>query len=197
MSFKLKNTEDFLTNYAKKLIRLAQLSLAEPRTRNYNSRKFGNRTISAPINTQSKDLSNSLRLQKKIVRGGDFFQFNINGLAYGEKVDEGTPSGTRPRVDDIVSWIDQKPVTLLDASQNRLSNVTDKGKRRIASLIAQRINTEGIKPTNFLTDLINEQLDSVLKITPEIIKDINMDIDGFMKKLGFDKQGNTFKLKNK
>ena len=193
MSFKLKNTEAFLTSYANKLIRLAQLEIEKPRQRTYNSIKFGSRTLNKPLDSLGK-LKESLKLEKKVVRKGDFFQFNVKGNAYGEKVDEGTKSGSGPTVPQIISWIDNKPVTLQDSAGNNLSNITEKGKNRIANQITQKINREGIKPTNFLTDLVNKEIDKVLGVAPEIIKDINMDLDGFMKKLGYKKQGNTFKL---
>jgi hypothetical protein len=132
-------------------------------------------------------------LKKKLLKGGSFFQFNIDGNAYGEKVDEGTKKGTSPSVSELVSWINAKPVKLTDAKGNNLKD-TAETKNRIANQIAQKINREGIKPTNFLTDLINQQLNNILGVAPEIIKDINMDVDGFMQKLGYIKSGNTFKL---
>ena len=192
MSFKLKNTEIFLTNYANKLIALAKKDINEPRQRTYNSSKFGSRTINEPLNS-SGDLADSLILKKKLLKGGSFFQFNIDGNAYGEKVDEGTPVGTSPSVSELVSWINAKPVKLTDAKGNNLKDTVET-KNRIANQIAQKINREGIKPTNFLTDLINKQLNNILGVAPEIIKDINMDVDGFMQKLGYIKSGNTFKL---
>lgn len=193
MSFKLKNTEAFLTSYANKLIRLSRLEIEKPRQRTYNSIKFGSRTLNKPLDSSGK-LKDSLMLEKKVVRKGDFFDFNIKGDAYGEKVDEGTKSGTSPSVSQLVDWIDTKPVTLKDSQGNSLSSISPKGKNRIANQIAQKIKREGIKPTNFLTDLINKEIDNVLGVSPEIIKDINMDLDGFMKKLGYIKQGDTFKL---
>jgi len=192
MSFKLKNTEIFLTNYANKLIALAKKDINEPRQRTYNSIKFGSRTINEPLNS-SGDLADSLILKKKLLKGGSFFQFNIDGNAYGEKVDEGTKKGTSPSVSELVSWINAKPVKLTDAKGNNLKD-TAETKNRIANQIAQKINREGIKPTNFLTDLINQQLNNILGVAPEIIKDINMNLDGFMQKLGYIKSGNTFKL---
>jgi hypothetical protein len=192
MSFKLKNTEIFLTNYANKLIALAKKDINEPRQRTYNSIKFGSRTINEPLNS-SGDLADSLILKKKLLKGGSFFQFNIDGNAYGEKVDEGTKKGTSPSVSELVSWINAKPVKLTDAKGNNLKDTVET-KNRIANQIAQKINREGIKPTNFLTDLINQQLNNILGVAPEIIKDINMNLDGFMQKLGYIKSGNTFKL---
>jgi len=193
MSFKLKNTEAFLTSYANKLIRLSKLEIEKPRQRTYNSVKFGSRTLNEPLDSSGK-LKDSFKLEKKVVRKGDFFQFNVKGNAYGEKVDEGTKAGTSPSVPELVAWIDKKPVNLQDTKGNNLSNISPKGKNRIANQIAQKIKREGIKPTNFLTDLVNKEIDNILGVSTEIIKDINLDIDGFMQKLGYSKQGNTFKL---
>ena len=78
MSFKLKNTEAFLTSYANKLIRLAQLEIEKPRQRTYNSIKFGSRTLNKPLDSSGK-LKESLKLEKKVVRKGDFFQFKSKG----------------------------------------------------------------------------------------------------------------------
>jgi len=178
MSFKLKNTEDFLTNYSKRLIRLAKSEINKPFIRNYKS----GRSVNSPLNA-SGSLQDSIQLNKKIVRGGDFFQFNITGNAYGEKIDEGTKAGTSVRVNDIVSWINRKPVTL----------DTIKNKNRVANLISQKINREGIKPVPFLTNLINKEVDNVLGVTPNIITDISENLDEFMQMLGYTKTGQTFK----
>lgn len=188
MSFKLKNTEAFLTNYSNRLIALTKKDIDEPRQRTYSS----GRTINKPINSSGK-LKSSLVLNKKTLKDGDFFQFNIDGNSYGEKVDEGTPAGTSVNINDLVSWINTKPVTLETLKGKSLKS-TAETKNRIANQIAQKINREGIKPTNFLTDLVNSELNKVLGVSSEIIKDINLDVDGFMQMLGYTKNGNTFKL---
>lgn len=177
MSFKLKNTEIFLTNYSQKLIRLAQARINKPFNRTYKS----GRTITAPLNS-SGNLRESIKLNKKVVRGGDFFQFNITGNSYGEKIDEGTKAGTNVKVNDIVSWINRKPVTL-DSIKN---------KNRVANLIAQKINREGIKPVPFLTELVNKQIDDIIEISPNILQDLNENLDEFMQMLGYNKSGQTF-----
>ncbi len=194
MSFKLKNTEAFLTSYANKLIRLSKLEIEKPRQRTYNSVKFGSRTLNEPLDSSGK-LKDSFVLDKKTVRKNNFFELNVKGNAYGEKVDEGTKAGTSPSVPQIISWINNKPVTLLDSNQNKLSNITEKGKNRIANQIAQKIKREGIRPTNFLTDLVNKEINNIMGVAPEITKDISNNIDDFMKMLGYYKSGNTFKLK--
>ena len=194
MSFRLKNTELFLIGYANRLIRLAKLEIEKPRQRTYNSIKFGSRTLNEPLDSSGK-LKESFVLDKKTVRKNNFFELNVKGNAYGEKVDEGTKAGTSPSVPQIISWINNKPVTLLDSNQNKLSNITEKGKNRIANQIAQKIKREGIRPTNFLTDLVNKEINNIMGVAPEITKDISNNIDDFMKMLGYYKSGNTLKLK--
>ena len=194
MSFRFKNTELFLIGYANRLIRLAKLEIEKPRQRTYNSVKFGSRTLNEPLDSSGK-LKDSFVLDKKTVRKNNFFDLNVKGNAYGEKVDEGTKAGTSPSVPQIISWINNKPVTLLDSNQNKLSNITEKGKNRIANQIAQKIKREGIRPTNFLTDLVNKEINNIMGVAPEITKDISNNIDDFMKMLGYYKSGNTFKLK--
>ena len=98
MSFKLKNTEDFLTNYSKRLITLIQKQIDTPITRSYNS----GRVINSELNASGR-LKQSLSLEKKIIRGGDFFSFAIKGNDYAERIDEGTKAGTNVKVNDIVS----------------------------------------------------------------------------------------------
>lgn len=187
MSFRLKNTEIFLTNYANKLIALSKKEIDKPRKRTYSS----GRIVNSPIDS-SGSLKDSLNLQKKILKDG-FSQFNINGNAYGEKVDEGTKVGTSVDVNKLISWINAKPVKLIDARGNSLKS-TAETKNRIANQIAQKINREGIKPTNFLTDLFNQQFNNILGVVSEVEKDINIDLDGFMKKVGYIQSGNTFKI---
>ena len=79
------------------------------------------------------------------------------------------------------------------AKGRKLKDVAET-KNRIANLIAQKIKREGIKPTNFLTQLVDEQFNNLLGVTPEVTKDISQNLDSFMKMLGYRKQGNTFKI---
>tara|TARA_R100000655_G_scaffold39173_1_gene74317 strand:+ start:1207 stop:1755 length:549 start_codon:yes stop_codon:yes gene_type:complete len=179
MSFKLKNTEDFLTNYSKRLITLIQKQIDTPITRSYNS----GRVINSELNASGR-LKQSLSLEKKIIRGGDFFSFAIKGNDYAERIDEGTKAGTNVKVNDIVSWINAKPVTL-DSINN---------KNRVANLIAQKINREGIRPVPFLTNIVATRTEDIVEVTPKVLEDISNNLDDFMQMIGYIKQGKTFKL---
>lgn len=180
---KLLNTERFLTAYVNKLIKLTKEEIEKPRTRNYKSG-----TITSPLDS-SGSLKNSLLLKKKYKDTISSKGFNLNrtynviGNYYGEILDEGADgSKIKATQEGIEKWIDTKPV--------KLKNITNKST--VASLIKEKLNREGIKPTRFLTDLIDKQFDNILGVGPEIIKDINLNIDDILILLGYEKKGNTF-----
>jgi hypothetical protein len=187
MSFRLKNTESYLISFVNNLKRLSIQELKKPIKRSYSS----GRVINEPLNA-SRSLSQSLIVETKSQKNK--FNATIKGNSYGEKVDEGTKSGTSISSNDIVNWINRKPVTLEGLNQQKLSNVTSETKNRIANQIAQKIKREGIKPTNFLTNLVNEQFNKLKGIENIITEDINLDIDKFMQSIGYTKNGETFKI---
>ena len=191
MSLKLKNTEIYLTNYVKKLIVSTRQEIKTPRTRTYNSKLFGNRNITKPINS-SGDLLNSLRLVKKlknVVNEKGFRatqSYRVVGNAYGEILDE-VADGNKVKATQqgIENWIDKKPVTLQKV----------KNKSLAATLIKRKLDRYGIQKTGFLQDVVNKQLESVLGITPSVIKDISLNLDEILVMLGWDKSGETFTRK--
>ena len=187
MSFRFKNTESYLISFVNNLQRLSKKELDKKRPRSYSS----GRTINEPINATGK-LKDSFSVESKYLK--NTLSVNMKGNSYGEKVDEGTKAGTSPSVPQLINWINKKPVKLTDIKGARLSNITTKGINKIANQIAQKINREGIKPTNFLTNLVNEQFQKLAGIENVIIKDINMDLDTFMQSIGYVKNGETFKI---
>ena len=191
MSLKLKNTEIYLTNYVKKLIVSTRQEIKTPRTRTYNSKLFGKRNITKPINS-SGDLLNSLRLVKKlknVVNEKGFRatqSYRVVGNAYGEILDEGADGNkVKATQQGIENWIDKKPVTLQKV----------KNKSLAATLIKRKLDRYGIQKTGFLQDVVNKQLESVLGITPSVIKDISLNLDEILVMLGWDKSGETFTRK--
>jgi len=193
MSLKLKNTEIYLTNYVKKLIVLTRQEIKTPRTRTYNSKLFGKRNITKPINS-SGDLLNSLRLVKKlknVVNEKGFRatqSYRVVGNAYAEILDEGADGNkVKATKQGIENWIERKPVTLEKV----------KNKSLAATLIKRKLDRYGIQKTGFLQDVVNKQFDSVVGITPSVIKDISLNLDEILVMLGWDKSGETFTRKIK
>ena len=183
MSFRLKNTEIYLEKKAQKLIGLTRREINEPRKRSYPS----GRIINEPIATRPNRLSKSLKLDTKISKSGNIIKFNIMGNAYGERVDEGTPPGSVVKPSVIEKWIKHKPVKLDDGAGHNLKSV--------ANRISKKINKQGIRPTRFLTDLVSQQFKTILGIENIILKDINENIDEYLKSINYNQTGNTFTLK--
>jgi hypothetical protein len=183
MSFRLKNTIAFLEGQADKMKKLARLEIAKPRQRSYSS----GRTLNTSIATRPNMLSKSLTISTNISKSGSKMKFNVLGNSYGEAVDEGSPAGTNVKLIHIEKWIQRKPVKLQDAKGASL--------KTIANRIKQKINREGIKPTHFLRDVAEQQFKKILGIDKIILDDINMDLDGFLKSIGYAQTGDSFKLK--
>lgn len=187
MSFRFRNTEIFLTRFTQNLLKLTKKEIESPRKRVYKN-KDGNRVINEPIDSSGK-LKSSLTFRKKIknvVSEKGFIatqSYSILGNSYGEIIDEGA-SGDKinATVSGIEKWIEDKPVRLDDINN----------KTKIARLIKNKINREGIKPTNFLVDVINKEFKNIFGIQPNIVEDVSINLDDIFVSLGWEKKGNTF-----
>ena len=187
MSFRFRNTEIFLTRFTQNLLKLTKKEIESPRKRVYKN-KDGNRVINDPIDSSGK-LKSSLTFRKKIknvVSEKGFIatqSYSILGNSYGEIIDEGA-SGDKinATVSGIEKWIEDKPVRLDDINN----------KTKIARLIKNKINREGIKPTNFLVDVINKEFKNIFGIQPNIVEDVSINLDDIFVSLGWEKKGNTF-----
>lgn len=187
MSFRFRNTEIFLTRFTQNLLKLTKKEIESPRKRVYKN-KDGNRVINEPIDSSGK-LKSSLTFRKKIknvVSEKGFIatqSYSILGNSYGEIIDEGA-SGDKinATVSGIEKWIEDKPVRLDDINN----------KTKIARLIKNKINREGIKPTNFLVDVINKEFKNIFGIQPNIVEDVSVNLDDIFVSLGWEKKGNTF-----
>ena len=187
MSFRFRNTEIFLTRFTQNLLKLTKKEIESPRKRVYKN-KDGNRVINEPIDSSGK-LKSSLTFRKKIknvVSEKGFIatqSYSILGNSYGEIIDEGA-SGDKinATVSGIEKWIEDKAVRLDDINN----------KTKIARLIKNKINREGIKPTNFLVDVINKEFKNIFGIQPNIVEDVSINLDDIFVSLGWEKKGNTF-----
>ena len=187
MSFRFRNTEIFLTRFTQNLLKLTKKEIESPRKRVYKN-KDGNRVINEPIDSSGK-LKSSLTFRKKIknvVSEKGFIatqSYSILGNSYGEIIDEGA-SGDKinATVSGIEKWIEDKPVRLDDINN----------KTKIARLIKNKINREGIKPTIFLVDVINKEFENIFGIQPNIVEDVSINLDDIFVSLGWEKKGNTF-----
>jgi len=189
MRLKLKNTEKYLKQYTKGLLKLTIKELdREDRVRNYNSQ-----TITSRI-TASGSLKDSLNISQK--SSDSILQLNINGNSYAEDIDEGT-TNSQVSKSKIIQWINNKN-GFKDSKGNILDLNNIKKVERIAGLISKSLNFNGIKPTNFLTDIVYSKIKELKNIEAPIELDVELDIDNILLKLGYKKEDkDTYTIKTK
>jgi hypothetical protein len=189
MSFRLENTEKYLRQYAKSLLDSAISEIQrKDRVREYST---GN--VTSPIEA-SGQLQESLKLIEKDTKS--VLELNIEGNAYGEQIDEGTRS-TSVSKDKLIQWIQNKNgFKDLNGKPVNLSNLKEVG--RIAGLISKSLKLNGIKQTNFLTNIVESKFKELNNIEAPILKDANDDLDNILKRAGYKKGANeTFSIQTK
>ena len=196
---KLRNTENYMVGFSKRLIKLLKIEIGRNRQRTYAPTKtFPNgRTINKPIDSSGK-LKGSLETHmtkssmKNFAQGGSF-ALGIRGNSYGKDVDEGSDL-TAPNVDKIVQWIKAKPVRLRDA-RGKFINRSAASIRNIAGLIAEKIENEGTEPTNFIDDAISMAMQQIATIADPVEEDIYLNLDEIMIRAGYTKKGDDYIIK--
>ena len=188
MSFKLENTKRYLKEYTQSLLDISVKELnRKDRVRNYSSQ-----SVTSSI-TASGKLKDSLNITEKDT--DTVLQLNLKGNAYGEQIDEGTKS-TSVSKGKLIQWIKNK--NGFKDLNGKIVDLNDTKKiDRIAGLISKSLKLKGIKPTNFLTDIINSKIKELKNIEAPIELDIESDIDNVLLKLGYKKTNNTFTIETK
>lgn len=104
-------------------------------------------------------LESSLKITDKDSKGN--FEIIIEMEDYGTYVDEGRKPGKGIPVNDLKKWIKEKGITLKTKSQ-----LTQEQKiNSLAFIINRKIKKEGIDPTNFLQNALDE-------LTPKFADDV-------------------------
>lgn len=189
MSFKLENTKKYLKQYTQSLLDNTVKELnRKDRVRNYKSQ-----SVTSSI-TASGSLQESLKITEKDT--DKILQLNLKGNAYGEQIDEGTRS-TSVSKDKLIQWIQNKNgFKDLNGNPVNLSNLKEVG--RIAGLISKSLKFNGIKQTNFLTNIVESKFKELNNIDTPIVLDIESDIDNVLLKLGYKKEGKeTYTIETK
>ena len=189
MSFKLENTKKYLKEYTQGLLNASVKELnRKDRVRNYNSQ-----SVTSSI-TASGSLQESLNITEK--NTDKILQLNLEGNAYGEQIDEGTKS-TSVSKGKLIQWIKNKN-GFKDLNGKIVSLSNTKKIDRIASLISKSLKLNGIKPTNFLTDIVKSKIKELENIDTSVVLDIESDIDNVLLKLGYKKEGKeTYTIETK
>lgn len=189
MSFKLENTEKYLRQYTESLLDNVIVEISRiNRTRNY-----GSRTVTSPIKA-SGSLQESLRIIQKDTKSK--LELNIEGNSYGEQIDEGTNTSSVSK-GKLIQWIQSKN-GFKDLKGNPVNLSDFKKVEVIAGLISKSLKFNGIKQTNFITDVVKSKFKELNNIEVPILKDANIDLDNILKRAGYKKGSNeTFSIQTK
>lgn len=136
--------------------------------------EFGKRLVDRyreELKARNKNATGKLaKTAKYVVKSGHTYIFvALNLEDYWKYVEYGREKGKKfPPIEAIAKWIDAKPVIPRPDKNGRLPT-----KKQLSFLIARKIATKGIKPTNIFAnsvEAIYEQMDDTLEaaITADI-----------------------------
>jgi len=188
MSLKLKNTKVYLRGYTDKLIKLLKREITRSRVRTYKSG-----SSNYPIN-DTGSLANSIkRLRVKNTNEG--FSYGIEGNSYAIPLNEEKKRNKAPRIENIISWIQSKRITLTDGGKPVSVNDLPKVKS-IAFAISRSIGKDGVKETGFINSAIEKSKSDLNKLGSAIGKDILLNVDDILLKAGYIKKGENYIIEN-
>lgn len=190
MSIKIRNTEAYMENYAKKLMMLLRKRMNAP-VQSRTARGFLNPVINNTgesaqrIQYNKQDLGNGLRID---IVGDDYLQNIDSG---------GTPPGGA-NVTEIAEWIVSKPLGYKDINGNITTNyskysATNPRILDIANRITNKINNQGIEPTGFITRTVESHLKN-LKVIAPVVEDVKESVEDILREAGFDLKGKTVRF---
>lgn len=189
MSLKLENTEKYLKIYVEGLKKL----LIDETNRKDRLRSYNSGNINSPISA-SGSLAESYKLESS--KKTEIIKYNILGNSYAEKVDEGTTS-TSVSKGKLIQWIQNKN-GFKDLNGNTINLSDTKKIDKIASLISKSLKLNGIKATNFLSDIVKLKFKELSNIGNTISKDVELDFDNILLKAGYNKTGKeTYTIETK
>tara|TARA_A100001391_G_C5084432_1_gene280745 strand:- start:19679 stop:20332 length:654 start_codon:yes stop_codon:yes gene_type:complete len=192
---KLRNTEAYMFGSAKRLVKLLKIEIGRTRTRTYSG-AYGTRTIKKPIDFTG-DLRKSLRVAvtksklDKSISGGNF-HIGIEGLSYGSKLDEG--GKVKAKISNLTNWL-KKKAKLRDLETGKFIEQTPASLKYVAEKIKKKLSSQGMKPTNFIDDAIEMEMQRINSIADPVEKDIHLNIDEIFKRAGYEERDGEYRLK--
>ena len=169
---KFKNTQSYITNFSKELAKLLKIEIGRKRRR---TSAFG-RNYSTPIDSSGRLRKNTEPQQIDITENK--LSVNIESLVYG----------------DILQWIKDKPVRIRDI-KGKIVSFNENKKRGIAYVIARSISLYGTRPTNFISDAIEDSMKKLDNITMPVAQDMMLNVDDILLKAGYIKKGDNYEIR--
>jgi hypothetical protein len=192
MDIRFKNTESYIKSFAEtKLVQYFlesyQASRVRPAEKSYVQGNINERVES------SGEGGNSLNV--KVENGG--LNINLYGNRYLEDVDRGTQA-VNVDLNNIVSWIKTKPVTLKDLSTGREIPRNQANIRFVARKIANTLSLEGIKPARYIGEVVQKAFENIVDgMLPPLKEDVKDKLDDILTSVGYTKQGDAWVFKGK
>lgn len=185
---KFKNTKAYLQNYSEELIKLLKIEVGRNRSRSYVSG-----TYNSPIDATGKLKESIEAIAKETSKE---FSFNIMANDYAINVDQGRGQGRYPNIDNLIEWIKAKPIRIRD-SKGRFVTANDYAIRGLAHNISRKVAREGIKPTNFISDAIEDSMVKLNKLGEAVGQDVLLNVDDILLKAGYIKKGDSYIIQEK
>jgi len=189
MSLKLKNTKVYLRGYTDRLIKLLKREITRSRVRTYKKSRSSN----YPIN-DTGSLANSIK-RLRVENTNEGFSYGIEGNSYAIPLNEEKKRNKAPRIENIISWIQSKKITLTDGGKPVSVNDLPKVKS-IAFAISRSIGMDGVKETGFINSAIEKSKSDLNKLGSSIGKDILLNVDDILLKAGYIKKGENYIIEN-
>lgn len=189
MSLKLKNTKVYLRGYTDRLIKLLKREITRSRVRTYKKSRSSN----YPIN-DTGSLANSIK-RLRVENTNEGFSYGIEGNSYAIPLNEEKKRNKAPRIENIISWIQSKRITLTDGGKPVSVNDLPKVKS-IAFAISRSIGRNGVKETRFINSAIEKSKSDLNKLGSSIGKDILLNVDDILLKAGYIKKGENYIIEN-
>lgn len=184
---KFKNTQAYIKNYSEQLVKLLKIEIGRNRNRKYKSGSYSN-----PIDNTGK-LRQSIEAIQKINK--DSFSSSIMMNDYGMAIDGGTDHKKQPPVENIIQWIKSKPIRLRDR-KGRFVQAKEYRIRGLAYIIGKKIKMEGIQPTSFIDEAIDQSIEKLNKLGAAVGEDVMLNLDDILVKAGYIKKGEEYVIQS-
>jgi len=193
---KFKNTKSYIDNFSDELVKLIKIEIGRNRTRTSKNPR-SKITYQTPISAKVDRVNNLLDKTQKLKIESTESQIlsKIESLHYADYIDKGISQGKRPPSSEILKWIKNKPVRLRDRL-GKFVRLTDAKQKSLAFAISRSIGEFGIRPTNFISNAIDDAIKKLDTLTTPVSQDVMLNVEDILLKSGYIKKGDNFIIKS-
>lgn len=148
--------DEIMDAFGARVVKLARINLGRTFTaKRSNGKSFRKRIDSS--GTLRKSLGYEVKTRAE---DGRFIsgRLEFEMAEYGKWVDQGRKRGKGIPSKPLERWIKKKPLRIRDVETGSFVKMTDAKVRSLAYLISRNAKKHGIKPTNFISDPLENEL---------------------------------------